>query len=135
MASLQSARIMRPHPVSPIAQTVLTLLAPSAHCTRNAPPHACFSTSPARAKRDNNRNRGVSAVRATGVRPRQTLSVKQKDFANQQLPKPVKIETQVTGTADHGLWGFFKKRQLLQTPLTESRHGTANVHTVGMLNC
>lgn len=62
-------------------------------------------------------------MRGTALRPRQTLSVKQKDFENQQLPTPVAIEHEVTGTADHGLWGFFKDRQLLQTPVDEQRHG------------
>jgi large subunit ribosomal protein L47 len=50
--------------------------------------------------------------------------VKEKDFENQQLPKPVPIEEKVTGTPDHGLWEFFKDDKLLQTPVEESRHGT-----------
>jgi large subunit ribosomal protein L47 len=50
--------------------------------------------------------------------------VKQKDFENQQLPKPVPIEENVTGTPDHGLWDFFKDQKLLQTPVDESKHGT-----------
>jgi large subunit ribosomal protein L47 len=52
------------------------------------------------------------------MRRRQTLSVK-----GEALPKPVKIETKVTGTDDHGLWGFFKNKELLQTPVAEQRHG------------
>jgi len=131
MASIPSARILRPSLASPTSSSGRAFLAPSTQCARNAPAQAWFSTSPARARQDNNRIRGISAVRATGLRRRQTLSVKQKDFENQQLPKPVKIETQVSGTADHGLWGFFKERQLLQTPLSESRHGRA--WTVGEL--
>jgi large subunit ribosomal protein L47 len=63
-------------------------------------------------------------MRGTGLRPRQTLSVKQKDFASQQLPTPVKIENTVTGTRDHGLWDFFKDQRLLQTPVEIQQHGT-----------
>jgi large subunit ribosomal protein L47 len=63
-------------------------------------------------------------VRRTGLRPRQTLSVKQKDFENQTLPKPVPIEEKITGTPDHGLWDFFKDQKLLQTPVEEQSHGT-----------
>jgi large subunit ribosomal protein L47 len=62
-------------------------------------------------------------VRRTGLRPRQTLSVKQKDFENQQLPTPVPIEEKVTGTPDHGLWDFFKDQKLLQTPVADASHG------------
>lgn len=70
-------------------------------------------------------------MRATALRPRQTLSVRQKDFEKQQLPKPVEIQHQLTGTSDHGLWGFFKDQKLLQTPVEEQRHGRA--WTVGEL--
>ncbi|KAF2846497.1 hypothetical protein T440DRAFT_471765 [Plenodomus tracheiphilus IPT5] len=130
MASIQSSCMLRPSLASPTSASVLAFLVPAAQCARSAP-RACFSTSPARWKKDNNSNRGLSAVRSTGLRPRQTLSVKQKDFANQQLPKPVKIEEKVTGTPDHGLWGFFKDQRLLQTPVEEQRHGRA--WTVGEL--
>ncbi|RMZ73520.1 50s ribosomal l4 [Pyrenophora seminiperda CCB06] len=82
-------------------------------------------------KRDNNKNRGTSAVRATGLRPRQTLSVRNKDFAKQELPKPVKYKEKVTGTPDHGLWDFFKNKQLLQTPMDEQSHGRS--WTIGEL--
>lgn len=57
--------------------------------------------------------------------------MKQKDFANQQLPKPVPIEQKPTGTPDHGLWGFFKEKKLLQTPLEDSQHGRS--WTIGEL--
>ncbi|KAI8931155.1 54S ribosomal protein L4 mitochondrial [Plenodomus lindquistii] len=130
MASIRSSRILRPRLASPTSDAVLAFLAPSAQCARNAP-KAHFSTSPARCKKDNNSVRGLSAVRNTGPRRRQTLSVKQKDFANQTLPKPVKIEDKVTGTPNHGLWGFFKDKRLLQTPVEEQRHGRA--WTIGEL--
>jgi large subunit ribosomal protein L47 len=122
MASIHN-RILRPGSAAPrTSEFVTAFLAPSARCTRNAPA-ARFSTSPIRCKKDNNSMRGLSAVRRTGLRPRQTLSVKQKDFENQQLPTPVPIEEKVTGTPDHGLWDFFKDQKLLQTPVADASHG------------
>ncbi|KAF9693930.1 hypothetical protein EKO04_007749 [Ascochyta lentis] len=110
-------RMLRPSLApSSRADAVLSFLAPSIRCAR-------FSTSPTLLKKDNNSKRGVSAVRHTGLRPRQTLSVRQKDFASQQLPTPVKIEEKPTGTQDHGLWGFFKDQNLLSTPADLSQHG------------
>ncbi|KAI5271773.1 MRP-L47-domain-containing protein [Aureobasidium subglaciale] len=84
-----------------------------------------FSTSsPAAARRDGNRNRGVSALRRTGLRPRQTLSVKVKD-----LPKPVTDITQrseIDVDPDHGLWGFFNRDRLpFATPEYDNNHGRA----------
>jgi large subunit ribosomal protein L47 len=52
------------------------------------------------------------------------LSVIQKDFKQQALPKPVPIEEEVNGTPDHGLWDFFKDNKLLQKPVDEHAHGT-----------
>ena len=127
MATMPSARLLRPSVVPSRFDPLVALLVPSAQCAHNAP-RACFSTSPARWKRDNNKNRGVSAVRATALRPRQTLSVRQKDFDKQQLPKPVEIEHKLTGTSDHGLWGFFKDQKLLQTPVDEQRHGMQHLY-------
>jgi large subunit ribosomal protein L47 len=72
-------------------------------------------------------------VRATGLRPKQTLSVREKDFEAQKLPKPVKIEEKVTGTPDHGLWGFFKDKKLLQTPVEEQRHGMQQLAISGQV--
>lgn len=84
-----------------------------------------FSTSsPAFARRDGNRNRGVSAIRRTGPRPRQTLSVKVED-----LPKPVTDSTQrseVDVDPNHGLWGFFNRdRYPFATPHYDNSHGRA----------
>lgn len=61
-------------------------------------------------------------LRHTGLRPRQTLSVKKnKDF---DLPKPVAVEAKVQGDEDHGLWDFFPDdKRLLRTPAEESQHG------------
>lgn len=50
--------------------------------------------------------------------------MKEKDFANQTLPTPVPIEEKPTGSPDHGLWDFFKNKELLQKPLDERQHGT-----------
>lgn len=116
MASTTTSRMLRPSLASSQPDAVLSFLVPSIRCAR-------FSTSPTLLKKDNNSNRGVSAVRQTGLRPRQTLSVRQKDFENQKLPTPVKIEEKPTGTPDHGLWDFFKNQNLLSTPSELSQHG------------
>ena len=117
MASTSTCRLLRPTLAPSQADAVLSFLVPSIRRAR-------FSTSPALQKKDNNSNRGLSAVRRTGLRARQTLSVRQKDFENQQLPTPVKIEAEVVGTQDHGLWDFFHKSQsLLTTPRELTEHG------------
>lgn len=134
MASICSSRLLRPNVASTKPDAILSFLVPSVSCRRIVPA-AHFSTSPARCKRDNNSSRGLSAVRGTGLRPRQTLSVKQKDFENQQLPKPVPIEQKARGDPDHGLWDFFKNKELLQTPLEEQRHGTVELRACSVGHC
>ncbi|KAI4735843.1 MRP-L47-domain-containing protein [Aureobasidium sp. EXF-12298] len=82
------------------------------------------TTSPASARRDGNPNRGVSALRRTGLRRRQTLSVRVED-----LPKPVtdsKQRSQVDVDPNHGLWGFFNRDQYpFATPDYDNSHGRA----------
>ncbi|KAF2124939.1 MRP-L47-domain-containing protein [Dothidotthia symphoricarpi CBS 119687] len=119
---MPSSRILRPSLASTTSE-VLSFLVPSAQCARASV--ARFSTSPTPWKADNNKMRGVSSVRRTGLRPRQTLSVKEKDFENQRLPTPVAFQRDVKGTPDHGLWDFFKDKKLLQTPMEAQRHGRA----------
>ncbi|KAF2199201.1 MRP-L47-domain-containing protein [Delitschia confertaspora ATCC 74209] len=125
MAPIMMSRLL-PRNCPSIQSEVFAFLAPAVQSTKVAP-HvsvARFSTSPALWKRDNNRNRGVSAVRRTGPRPRQTLSVKKA-----QLPVPVmdpKAKSAIEGDEDHGLWGFFNKdKKLLSTPEEELAHGRA----------
>ncbi|KAI4174857.1 MAG: hypothetical protein LQ346_008168 [Caloplaca aetnensis] len=64
-------------------------------------------------RRDNNPNRGVSALRRTGLKYRVEMS-------SQPLPQPVldpKKRSQVTVDKAHGLWGFFRAdRKALTTP-------------------
>lgn len=83
-----------------------------------------FSTSsPSLARRDHNRNRGVSALRATGLRKRQTLSVKVEN-----LPKPVPQEehSEVQVDPEHGLWQFFNREKTpFATPMYDQAHGRA----------
>lgn len=82
------------------------------------------STSTKSQRRDRNKNRGVSVLRRTGLRPRQTLSVSVED-----LPKPVldpakRSEVQVD--PEHGLWQFFnKERTPIATPEFDNAHGRA----------
>lgn len=128
MAALSSSRTMRSnlttHRLSSLSLASCPCLQ-SLHGTSKAQ----FSTSQPLRKRDNNKNRGTSAVRSTGIRPRQTLSIKQKDFENQRLPKPVEVKHEYKGTPDHGLWDFFKDQELLQTPVVEQRHGIEHLRT------
>ncbi|KAL8985516.1 MAG: hypothetical protein Q9177_004414 [Variospora cf. flavescens] len=80
---------------------------------------AAFSTSSVmsqrrtRTNRDNNPNRGVSALRRTGLRRRVEMS-------RQPLPQPVldpKKRSKVTVDPDHPLWGFFREnKKALNTP-------------------
>lgn len=130
--AIPTSRIMRPSLPSAPCDTALSLFASSIQCTRRAP-LARFSTSPSLLKGpgrgDNNKNRGVSGVRHTGIRARQTLSVKEKDFGSQKLPTPVEPTSQIVGDPDHGLYDFFKDKKLLLTPVEESHHGMAIVVT------
>ncbi|EEY18268.1 50S ribosomal protein L4 [Verticillium alfalfae VaMs.102] len=83
---------------------------------------APFSTSTAQCKRktrDNNRLRGVSALRRTG--PREPLSV-----SWDELPKPVDFKPRIDTDADHGLWGFFSAEgKLMNQPKEDEAHGRA----------
>ncbi|KAF2424487.1 MRP-L47-domain-containing protein [Tothia fuscella] len=86
------------------------------------PSHSQFSTTSVQQK-DNNRMRGLSAMRRSGLRG------KKLSITPDQLPEPVfdpskrsKIETD----PDHGLWGFFNKdRTLLSLPQDDTEHGRA----------
>jgi large subunit ribosomal protein L47 len=126
--AIPTSRLLRPSLSTAPRDTALSLFASSAQCTRRTP-LARFSTSPSLLKGpgrgDNNKNRGVSGVRHTGLRPRQTLSVKNKDYENQKLPTPVQPTSQISGDPDHGLYGFFKDKKLLLTPVEEGRHGAS----------
>lgn len=82
-----------------------------------------FSTSPTtffRKRRHGNKERGVSAVRRTGLRYPVGMS-------NRPLPEPVldpEKRSKITTDESHGLWGFFNKdKKLLTEPLEESQHG------------
>ena len=82
---------------------------------------SAFSTSQARHyPRDRNPNRGISAVRRTGLR--QPLSV-----SKEPLPEPVldrSKRTPVDVDPNHGLWGFFgAEKKALQTPEEDFAHG------------
>jgi hypothetical protein len=125
--AMPTPRLLRPQLPLTQVEYVFSFLVPSVQFARSAPrsPVARFSTSPASWKRDNNRNRGLSVLRHTGLRPRQTLSVKtKKDF-----------EAKVQGDEDHGLWGFFSEdKKLLRTPAEESQHGSESFLLCRVLN-
>jgi large subunit ribosomal protein L47 len=125
MSAIPTFRIARHTPSSTPSDALRFFLTPASHCTRNAPA-ARFSTSSPLWKRrgDNNKDRGNSAVRGTGLRKRQVLSVDPWGVGSKlEIPKPTGYKVKVRGDGDHGLWGFFKNRQLLATPPEESRHG------------
>ena len=74
--------------------------------------------------RDGNPNRGVSALRRTGIRKRVSISSIVK---REGLPQPVldpKRRTKVEVDDAHGLYGFFNpEKQLLTKPIEENQHG------------
>ncbi|CAI6337561.1 unnamed protein product [Periconia digitata] len=126
MSAIPTFRILRPSPASTPADAVRSLLTPASSCTRASV--ARFSTSPSlwkgKGKGDNNRSRGISPIRHTGLRPRQTLSVIDRR-TKIPMPVPRKRQTPIQGDPDHGLWGFFREKKSLITPLEESQHGRA----------
>ncbi|KAA6412100.1 MAG: 50s ribosomal l4 [Lasallia pustulata] len=96
-------------------------------------PKTQFSTSaaiqfprkkPSQRKRnpDNNPNRGVSALRRTGLKNPVSMS-------KEHLPQPVldpKKRSKVQVDEDHPLWGFFNKgKTTLSTPGEDNAHGRA----------
>ena len=99
-------------------------LAPSLF--RQNVPSSCtlqFSTSTARSlrTRDMSRNRGVSALRRTGLKHPVSMS-------KEPLPRPVldpARRSKVQVDPNHGLWAFFnKERKPLTKPEVEAAHGT-----------
>ena len=73
-------------------------------------------------KRDSNPNRGVSALRRTGLRYPVSMS-------KVPLPEPVldpEKRSKPTVDENHGLWGFFnEKKTTLSTPQEDESHGIA----------
>ena len=73
-------------------------------------------------KRDSNPERGVSALRRTGLRHPVSMS-------KVPLPEPVldTSKTKIEGTINHGLWGFFNaQRTVLSTPDEDDAFGMAS---------
>lgn len=125
-AFVPAARAASPRWASAPVDAVFPFLAPALQCSKHAPyvSVARFSTSPAVRGRDNNRNRGVSVLRHTGLRKRQRLSVLRYLNGYDDIPKPAEPQTEIKGDENHGLYGFFRDKKLLRTPLEESQHGT-----------
>lgn len=115
-------RLALPSTMWRIASTVPDFLAPSfARSTPSTVNAAKFSTSTPRLyPRDRNPNRGVSALRRTGLREPVSVS-------KEPLPQPVLDPTKrskVEVDVKHGLWGFFNKdRAPLATPEQDAAHG------------
>ena len=81
-----------------------------------------FSTSTARCikTKDYSKNRGVSALRRTGLKRPVSMS-------KEPLPQPVldpAKRSKPKGDENHGLWGFFNKnKRSLTRPEDENAHG------------
>ena len=89
---------------------------------QSRPSQVPFSTSAYRFRGDNNKNRGVSALRRTGPRRRQVFSVERKDLPEPVFDKAKKSEVEVD--PEHGLWQFFNtKRRIFATPEEDAAHG------------
>lgn len=90
-----------------------------------SPSRAPFSTSTCLFRGDNNKNRGVSALRRTGPRKRQLLSIEREDLPEPVFDKARKSEVEVD--PEHGLWQFFnKRRRIFSTPEEYAAHGERN---------
>ena len=69
--------------------------------------------------RDNNRFRGISPLRRTGLREPVSVS-------DEPLPKPRKELPKVQVDPNHGLYAFFEGRdKLMNTPAEDREHGRA----------
>lgn len=96
---------------------------PQAAWTPTAAQFSTTATQCARNKlsktRDNNRFRGVSPLRRTGLREPVSVS-------NEPLPKPREELPKIQVDPDHGLYAFFPSRdKLVNTPTEDSEHGRA----------
>lgn len=104
-----------------------TFLAPRLECrvaSRSQQPKFSTSASLHVRKRDGNTNRGVSALRGTGLRYPVSMS-------KEPLPVPVldpKRRSKITVDENHGLWGFFNNdRKALSTPEEENACGKYSI--------
>ena len=90
----------------------------------------CARHPPHKKRRDGNPNRGVSALRRTGLRFPVGMS-------KEPLPRPVldpKRRSRPQGDPNHGLWGFFgREKKSLSTPKEEFSHGMACVSIGGVI--
>lgn len=128
MSNLQRMRMSIPLRTVQIKETPPIFLAPILACPYVSTNHRShFSTSApscGRERRDGNPNRGLSALRRTGLRYPVGMS-------KVPLPEPVlnpKMRSKVTVDEKHGLWGFFNKaRTLLSTPEEDNAHGMSLV--------
>lgn len=119
----------------PNSTGLLPYLLPFLHqsAAKTIPSRVSFSTSqclykrgksiPKRQKRDNNKLRGMSAFRGTGLRKSMTLSVRNEPLPRPVLDRPDPYAETITPD-DHGLWQFFgKERRCMTTPEEENAHG------------
>lgn len=93
--------------------------ATAAHFSTTAPQRK-RDEPPNRSKtRDNNRFRGVSPLRRSGLREPVSVS-------NEPLPKPAEATPKVKVDPNHGLYAFFEgPDKLVRTPAEDREHGRA----------
>ena len=110
----------------PLAQPCSSTISSNLSLTQTSclrrPQSSTFSTSQCHSyPRDRNPNRGVSALRGTGLR--QPVSVSKFPLPEPQLDRTKKTPQAVD--PNHGLWGFFgAEKKALSTPEEEYAHGT-----------
>ncbi|PKS08910.1 hypothetical protein jhhlp_003523 [Lomentospora prolificans] len=126
MASLSASRpcigrLLRPHELQ-LGTSLITQSAVAQATTR-----ASFSTTTPQCKRkvrhsktrDNNRFRGVSLLRRTGLRGPVSVS-------DEPLPRPAAFLPKLKVDPNHGLYAFFAgKDKLMNTPAEDREHGRA----------
>ncbi|KAI1660813.1 MRP-L47-domain-containing protein [Daldinia decipiens] len=101
------------HVANPSFLSVLLIRA----ATQSCPFSSTSDRSMRRARRDNNKQRGLSSIYRSGPRFRMNVD-------KNQIPKPVDFKPDVKVDPNHGLWGFFySKEKLLLTPDEDSEHG------------
>ncbi|KAI1646049.1 MRP-L47-domain-containing protein [Daldinia loculata] len=101
------------HVANPSFLSVLLIRAATQSCPFSSTPDRSMR----RARRDNNKQRGLSSIYRSGPRFRMNID---KD----QVPKPVDFKPDIKVDPNHGLWEFFySKEKLLLTPDEDSEHG------------
>jgi len=118
---MASRNLVRPCFGGPTSRLRVLSLAAKARAAQSAAPFSVTSAQQKRRKpnRDNNRFRGVSPLRRTGLREPVSVSW-------DPLPRPAPFQPEIEVDPKHGLYGFFRGRdKLMNTPQEDTEHGRA----------